>query len=171
MICSTQKSAFDVPRGLRVKLHVTLGYWIKLRNPWSQSAKYTLYPFSVTALLPSQTAHDTRFLNFILNKIYLLIQRTEKLCKRMSPGCFWVTFRSVSVIVWNMYHVRPGGVCTSRLGSRRPSWMMQFDLQFSVSSLLITWSDGVEWSSIPAQSDLHIGYIRWHNVTQYWVTF
>lgn len=41
MICSTQMSAFDVPRGLRVKLHVPLGYWVKLRNRWSQSAKYT----------------------------------------------------------------------------------------------------------------------------------
>jgi hypothetical protein len=41
IICSTQMSAFDVPRVQRVKLHVPLGYWIKLRNPCSQSAKYT----------------------------------------------------------------------------------------------------------------------------------
>jgi hypothetical protein len=158
MICSTQMSVFDVPRGQRVKLHVPLGYWIKLRNPWSQSSKYTYTHFLWRFIaIANNTRYELFFFNFILNNLYLLIQCTEELCKGMSPGCFWVPFRSVSVIVWNMYHVRPGGRVYPRLGSRRPSWMMQFDLQFSVSILLITWSDGVEWSSSVAQSGLDTG--------------
>jgi len=139
MICSTQMSAFDVPRDLRVKLHVPLGYWIKLvtLGPRVRCTRVPIFCGGFIAIAKS-TLYEIFY--FVLNRLYLRIQRTEKLYKGMSTGYFWVPFRSVSVIVWNTYHVRPGGVCTSRLGSRRPSWMMHYILITNFCALIIIYS-------------------------------
>jgi len=153
MICSTQMNAFDVPRGLRVKLHVPLGYWIKLRAPWSQSAKYTWW------LYCHRKQHTIRDFVFYFKQTLFPYSAHRKVVQRNVAEMFFGTFsisgrhcmKYVSRTPWGR------GACTSRLGSRRSSWMMQSHLQFSVSSLLITRSDGVELSTSPAQSGRDTG--------------
>jgi len=102
MICSTQMSAFDVPRGLRVKRYVPLGYWIKLRNPWSQSAKYTWW------LYCHRKQHTIRDFVFYFKQTLFPYSAHRKVVQRNVAGMFSGLFRSVSAIAWNMYHVSPG---------------------------------------------------------------
>jgi hypothetical protein len=118
-ICSAQMSAFDVHSGLRVELYVLLGYWIKLRNPSSQRANYTCNYFMWRVHCHSKQ-HTIRDFFKILNFIYVLTAQ-RSCAKECRQDVFWDLFY-LCCVVWSMYHVCPGSVCTSRLGSLRPSW-------------------------------------------------